>query len=591
MSCTLFKKHVLERSIADDSNYTAYDVFKAIEVPIDKLMFEDFFSEQFVTSLFSIIADKDIEKEWKDSFLKIWDLYMDKNGAGSILEVAYPMLQKYEYLDVLFDRLVEIKDGIFEEMPLLIQALTQIPITEESAKRVLSILEILDWHVYKILAVDIDECLKQLDNHQYIDIILEKICEKENFSLLRKTINAINERMFCSDNNYTKKVEIFAKSYEQAEKNDLLQKLGSNLKPNVSIDLVDIAISVFRKLKQIPEYANDLFNITSTLIPLFNSNHSTHPQWAMTIVEVIGCEYNMNVPALNTYLELLNELFTTNLTLSIKGWKYFCGKVSSVKTRKMFDNFLSIDVKSNVTILSDLYLALKRWEGQLLENPDYVPSYEKLLIECLRTGCELDLVIESIGNIHNINDINSLFGIVHELSTDQQKLIEKILVKQIKGSENVDMNIEKLLVVKDFDLKTFKNIIRGVYKTPDTECYIPFLENISDEYSYHLMINLFLLITTSLESYKKSQVLNLIKHIVRKGRKTCADEIIPILKKMKGYFILPSQKYELKGYIETLQPTSKNDEKAIRDIIRFLELAGIDRAKTEENVNFFNGIH
>jgi len=572
-----FNERVIANILKNES-YTPTKFVECLEISIEDQIFKKFLSKEFVHSLVEGIADENITsgKVW-DSFLVLWDLYVSNYGADSVPEMAYLLLKKFEYVLLLREKIMNIKDSIIANMALLIEALTQIEITDENSKHVLSLLEELDWEVYENISGDIDICLLALNRNSYINTLLKKLIAGKHFSLLQETLIAINTELLGSKNCYTEMVQDIAEHYNDEEKEDLIKKLDANLRPGIEVGLVSIAVSVFRRLKQLPDYADALFKIKNTLVPLFIANYARYPEWALLVVEVTGYKHNTDVPAFTQYLNSLNSIFASNMELSIKGWNFVNGTVDTTALRKMFELFLGIEFCDHVEHLENIYSIMSIWEKYVVDTDECAIQYEGLLIECIRQGINVESVLESLKKLDTLNDYSELFTASCLLVNDEKKAAAQVISTQIKANNNMLECVENLLSVDNsFDADLFHSVVREIFSNPVSECYLPILENINDNSSYALMINTLAVSVASLGSYKKGSILDLIKAIVRKDKKNSADDIVPILTKMPGYFISNIHRGELKVCLELMRPTTQTTASTIADTI---ELLGLNKKK------------
>jgi hypothetical protein len=472
-----------------------------------------------------------------DAFLGLWDLYVSTYGANNVPDMAYPLLMKFEYLDLLFDKIIEVKDEIMDGMPLLIEAISQIPITEDSSARVLGMLEALDWQVYEDVVGDIDACLSKLNEFQCIADLLKMLCSKDGFSLIENTIITINAELFEGETPYTKIVDKLAKQYNHVEKDDLLQKLTANLQPTIAIETIKIAVTVFEKLKLVEDYSDNLYDIKSTLVPIFNSNYMRHKQWALEIVPVTGYKHNTDIAAFTAYLDLLNTLFTSNQELSLRGWRNITGTVTAAALEKMFDNVFGLDFVDNADLLPEICSLLKWWEVSLLKRAQFIPDYEHFLLECLKENVSLNSVIASLQMFETISNINMLFASVIDLDDVHKKKVAQIIISQIKKNESPQQNLIELLSTDNnvLDKDVYIEVAHEIYPEAEKTFFTTLLEGIDDNSSYIFMINLLSILLVSIDKYKKGGVLNLIKHIIRKNKKA-ADDLIPILQNHERIF-------------------------------------------------------
>jgi len=572
---TSFKEKVIKAaSIPTASpNYDAIFTIANSQQPLEQDSFEAFIDESFVMAYAKGILNEEIisGSEW-DVFLNIWDLYITNFGADKMPNMAYSMLCKFIYFDLLYDKIIVVKDEIGEGMSLLIEAITQIEATDENSDRLISMLEALDWHIYDDIYGDIDALLNRLSEFRHIDNLLKTLAEKGNFSMLTDTIKGINSEVFNKDNPYIKIINALAAQYNQEQSDELTNKLNTNLQPSTAIDIVKMSVGIFKKLKTIGEYSDALFAIKSNVISLFNNNFTRQPQWASEIVEVAGYKHNADEVAFTNYLNNLNHLFATNRDLSIKGWKSITGKVNTDSLTTMLSNVFSVDWASDVEKMPDVYRLLQTWEHSIHKRPECIQNYESFLIGCLRADVLVEDAIVSLGKINDLENLLTLFECSLVLDNGNKQNALKIVANRLKNSDFKHELLTEILSCDNFDNSSYLFVIREIYDSPETEYFVTLLENINDQSPYAFMVNLLSMLSLSLSSYKKSNVLSLIKNIVRNGKEKCADDIIPILNNMGGYFISNQHKYELKGCIESVKPTQNTNKDAINQTITVLGL-------------------
>ena len=566
-----FIASVIMKITGDKSSYNTLDFIKDFKHKIDLELYNEFFENNFFDTLIEVIDKEDlIEGEPITLLFDIVDIYKQNKKVNELPNKLYPLLLKYSFFEVLYDKILEMKNEFSNGMPLLIEAISQIDITKDNAEKIKDVLEQLDWNVFDNIKPDIDSMLVGINKTQYINSIIEKINAFKQIHLIPETIKSINSELLTGDGYHQTFTDVL-QNYDNDEIEDLIEKLTTALNYSADTEKLPYAISVFNLLKNVDGTEEQLIALKATVITMFNSYYSRYPEWALKIVEVAGFNHTTDITPNNNYIDILNKLFSSNVELSIKGWRYVSGTVTDTAQETMFTNVFSTDMEDFKGYYKDLYYALRKWEVGIFEEPEHLEFYEKLLITCLNIGDISNDVIRSLENLESVQLISQLYNNLDTLSNEQKAQLINIIIKSIEEKENKSECVHEILsAANKISNSDFDAIIKASFVNPANDCYRNLLNGIKDSDSPQYLLNLFQTITPYRTSFNKGIVLNLIKIITTKGKAININQFTDILRQYNGYFISAPHKYELKGYLEVLKSSSQNSK--VDDLITYLRL-------------------
>lgn len=574
-----FKKNIANNiSDSKKAGYCPDILAEAADFDFNVQIYNEFFTVDFFKALVTIIFDENIlSGRALDLLLQLVEIFKELDKTDELPDILYPVLQRSAYLKLLHSQIIDMKDSFGDSMPVLIEAIAQNEVTEDSAGMIVELLEALDWEVYEKIKGDIDACLAALNQKQYLNVILTNISNKNQLNLIPKTIAALNEEAISTDE-YHELISTLIPNYSDDELEDLLSKLSANILHTANIEVLPNAISIFRFLESDERVSDRLLTMKTTATASFATQYAKYPEWAIRIVEIIGFK-TADKAEDNNYLSLLNKLFVSNMALSLKGWRYVHGTVQTEILETMLNNIFSVDVESFADHFDDLYYFLSQWEQQILESPERTDYYEGILIRCLDIEDIVNNVLSSLGKFENISSLPSLYATVGKLNEEQREIALGLISKSINASsEKVDC-IYNLLSDEDAigDPQYISKLANKIFENPVNGCYKLLLERADENSSFRYLNNLLIVVAPSQNSINKGIILNVVKLICSKGGKVVGSDFTAALKQYKGFFISLPHQYELKASLEVLKPHFPRGE--MDSLIAYLGLNSIKKPK------------